>query len=574
MSSKKANRLTRRNFLALTGLTAAAGLAACAAPAAPKAAEPTKAPEAAKAAEPTAAPEPTKPPEPTAAPAAKESVFIVGRGGDSVGLDPAILTDGESARVCNPIYDTLTRYEGKVLKVVPWLAESWTTADSKVWDFKLRQGVKFHDGEPLNAQAVKFNFDRWQDPKNPNRFPSQKYEYWDIEFGSIVDTTEVVDDYTFRITLKEPTALILVKLQQFNFAIASPKAIQAQGEKYATQAGTPVGTGPFKFEGWVPNDKITLVRNDDWWGGKANLAYTQLPIITKLIFRSIPDNSTRFAELQAGTLDQADLAQTDMMTLEGNPDYQKVVSPSMGVGYINFNVCTKPFDKVEVRQAFAYGVNWQGIVDNFYGGLADRAAGFTPPAILGSNPDLKPYPYDPDKAKELLKTAGLEGGFKSEFWYIPVIRGYFPDSKAIAEAMSADLAKIGIMLDLKTKDWGPYLDDRKEGKFPVWMLGWGSDNGDPDNFIGYHFIYIDGKTPNKEDCYANPKLQELLNAGRVESDVTKRDAIYREAEKIVYDELPRVPVAWPKGVGYWPTRVKNLEVWLFRDRYEYIYAER
>ncbi len=202
-----------------------------------------------------------------------------------------------------------------------------------------------------------------------------------------------------------------------------------------------------------------------------------------------------------------------MLTLEGNPDYQRVRLPSLGVGYINFNQCTQPFDKVEVRQAFAYGVNWQGIVDTFYGGLADRAGGFSPPAILGSNPDLKPIPYDPDKAKELLTAAGVPDGFSTDFWYIPVIRGYFPDSKAIAEAMSADLAKIGIKLNLKTKDWGPYLDDRKEGKFPVWMLGWGSDNGDPDNFIGYHFIYIDGKTPNKEDCYENQKLQDLLNAG-------------------------------------------------------------
>ncbi len=185
MSSKKANRLTRRHFLALTGMTAAAGLAACA-PAAPVA----KAPEAATEQAPAEAAATV---EPTAAPAAKESVFIVGRGGDSVGLDPAIMTDGESARVCNPIYDTLTRYDDK-LKIVPWLAESWTTADSKVWDFKLRQGVKFHDGEPLNAEAVKWNFDRWQDPNNPYRYPSQKYEYWDIEFSQLVDTTEVVDD--------------------------------------------------------------------------------------------------------------------------------------------------------------------------------------------------------------------------------------------------------------------------------------------------------------------------------------------------------------------------------------------
>jgi len=511
---------------------------------------------------------------PTAVPVAKESVFIVGRGGDSVMLDPAIVTDGESSRVCTPIYDTLTIIIGTSTKVVPWLAESFTTTDSKVWDFKLRQGVKFHDGETLNATAVKFNFDRWQNKDNKYRYPSQKYEYWDIEFGSLIDKTEIVDESTFRITLKEASGLLPVKLSQFNFGIASPKAIADQGEKYATQAGKPVGTGRFKFDSWVPNDKITLLRNDDWWGGNAKLDYTQAPVITKLIFRSIPDNSTRFAELQAGTLDQADLAQTDMATLKDNKDYQLIVTPSMGVGYINFNQAIKPFDKPEVRKAFAYGVNWDAIITTFYGGLATRAAGFTPPAILGSNPNLKPYEYSPDKAKEMLKAAGLPDGFSTDFWYIPVIRGYFPDSKAIAEAMSADLAKIGIKLTLKTKDWAPYLDDRKNGKFPVWMLGWGSDNGDPDNFIGYHFIYIDGKTPNPEDNYANPKLQTLLNQGRTEGDGAKREKIYQEAEQIVYDELPRVPVAWPEGATYWPVRVKNVVPWVFRDRYEYMFVQR
>ena len=290
MSSKTNNRLSRRRFLIVAGTTTPLDILAACGGAAPTAA-PTAAPNAA----------PTAVPAPTATTAPKESVFIVGRGGDSVMLDPAIVTDGESARVCTPIYDTLTIILGTSTKVVPWLAESWTTPDSKVWDFKLRQGVKFHDGEALNAAAVKFNFDRWQDKNNKYRYPSQKYEYWDIEFSSLVDKTEVVDDYTFRITLKEASGLVLVKLSQFNFGIASPKAIADQGEKYATQAGKPVGTGRFKFDSWVPNDKITLLRNDDWWGGKAKLDYTQEPVITKLIFRSIPDNSTRFAELQAGS---------------------------------------------------------------------------------------------------------------------------------------------------------------------------------------------------------------------------------------------------------------------------------
>jgi peptide/nickel transport system substrate-binding protein len=473
--------------------------------------------------------------------------------------------------VCLAVYDTLTAIEGKTTKVVPWLAESWSTTDSKVWTFKLRSGVKFHDGSDCNADVVKWNFDRWSQKDFKFRYASQKYEYWDNEMSQLVDSYKAVDPTTFQVTLKEASSLLLVKLTIFSFGIVSPTAVQAQGEKFGTQSGTPVGTGRFKFDSWIPSDKIVLLRNDDWWGTKAGLAYTQAPKISKLIFRSIPDNSSRFAEFQAGTVDIADLAQTDIKTLEGNATYDIVPALSLSTGYISFQQSVKPFDKLEVRQAIAMAVNWDAIVKTFYDKYALRATGFQPPAIVGHNPNIKPYEYSPDKAKELLKKAGLADGFSTDFWYIPVIRGYFPDSKAIGEAIAADLAKVGIKVSLKTEDWGAYLKDRQEGKFPMWMLGWGSDNGDPDNFIGYHFLWTDGKTPNKEDAYNNPKLQDLLRKGQTEPDAAKREKLYQDAEQIVYDEVPRIAVAWVTIPSVFPKTVKG---WtnplpVFRDWFEY-----
>ncbi len=565
------SNLTRRELLKLLSVGASGALLAACAPAPAKPAAP------AAEAKPTEAPKAAEAPKATEAPKAEVAAgktLIIGRGGDSVALDPAIVTDGESARVCTAVYDTLTIIEGTSTKVVPWLAESWDTKDSKEWTFKLRSGVKFHDGTDCDAAAVKFNFDRWMDPKNENRYPDQKYEYWDTEMSGLVDKVEAPDKGSIKITLKEASSLLLVKLTLFNFAIASPTAIKEQKEKYATQNGKPVGTGRFRFDSWVPSDKITVVRNDAWWGATANLPYTQVPKVEKLIWRSIPDNSTRFAEYQAGTLDIADLAQTDAATLEGNADYIKTVAPSLGVGYISFNQAVKPFDKVEVRQAVAMAVNWDAIIKTFYGEYATRATCFQPPAILGHNPQIKPYEYNPDKAKELLKTAGLPDGFETDFWYIPVVRGYFPDSKALSEAMSADLAKVGIKLNLKTEDWGAYLKDRKDGKFPTWALGWGSDNGDPDNFIGYHFIWSDPTKPNIEDSYNNPKLQALLQQGRVEADPTKREKIYQDAEQIVHDEVPRIPVAWPASVTFLKTYIKGDKPLVFRDKYEFWSVEK
>lgn len=506
---------------------------------------------------------------PTAAPAAAEAAesggtLIVGRGGDSVLLDNGAITDGESARVVNQIVEPLVRLEGTSTKPIPWLAESWETSDSQTWIFHLRQGVTFHDGTPFNAEAVAWNVDRWKNADNAYRF-GRVFEYYDIEFGPNLPIEEVtvIDDYTIQIKLGLPSGVLLAKLAEgFVFGIQSPAAIMEQGDIYGTPAGTSVGTGPFKFVEWVPDDRIVLEKNADWWGDG--------PQLDKLIFRSIPDNSARFAELQAGTVHQADLAQTDLPAAEADPNITVYVKPALSTGYIAFQQCTEPFDKLEVRQAIAHAVNWAALIGPFYGDFGQAAGSFQPPAILGSNPDIQPFEYNPDKAKELLAAAGLPDGFETEFWYIPVIRGYFPDSKAIGEAIAADLAKVGIKVSLQTEDWGAYLADRNEGKFPMWMLGWGSDNGDPDNFIGYHFAHPAGE-PKTEDCYNNDKLAQLLVDGAVEADPAKREKIYQEAELLVRADVPRIPVVWATSVTVLRNEVKGYVPVVFRDWYEYLW---
>jgi peptide/nickel transport system substrate-binding protein len=460
----------------------------------------------------------------------------------------------------------LTRLEGTSTKPIPWLAESWDTTDSQTWTFHLRQGVKFHDGTDFNAEAVKFNMDRWRNPDDPSRM-GRVFEYYDAEFGETLAISDVVvlDDHTIQIKLSHPSSVLLNKLSLgFAFGINSPTAIKEQGDKYGTPAGTAVGTGPFKFVEWVPDDHITVERNDDWWGPRPNLK--------SIIWRSIPDNSARFAELQAGTIQQADLAQTDLPAAAADPNLKLYIQPSTSTGYIAFQQCTEPFDKLEVRQAIAHAVNWAALIPAFYGDYGQLAGSFQPPAILGSNPDIKPPAYDPDMAKQLLAKAGLPDGFTTDFWYIPVVRGYFPDSKAIGEAIAADLAKVGITVNLKTEDWGAYLDDRLQGKFPMWMLGWGSDNGDPDNYIGYHFA----QTPDvlrKEDCYRNDELGKLLIQGSTESDIAKREAIYKQAEQIVHDDVARIPVVWATTPIVFRSNVMGYQPVVFRSWYEYIWID-
>src|SRR5690606_37034842 len=200
--------------------------------------------------------------------------LIVGRGGDTVSLDAGVVTDGESARVIQEIVEPLVRLEGTSTRPIPWLAESWETEDSQTWVFHLRQGVTFHDGTPFNAEAVKWNLDRVRDPENEWRF-GRTFEYYNYEFGETlgIDEVNVIDEYTVEIVLSQPSAVLLNKLSLgFAFGMNSPTAIMEQGDRYGTPAGSPVGTGPFKFVEWVPDDRIVVERNEEWWNGRPNLA--------------------------------------------------------------------------------------------------------------------------------------------------------------------------------------------------------------------------------------------------------------------------------------------------------------
>lgn len=494
-----------------------------------------------------------------------DGTMIVGRGGDSVILDSGPATDGESAMVINEIVEPLVRLEGTTTKPIPWLAESWETEDSQTWTFHLREGVTFHDGTPFNAEAVLWNIDRWRDPDNEWRF-GRTFEYYTAEFGEdlAIEEANVIDEYTIEIKLAQPSAVLLAKLSLgFVFGMNSPTAVMEQGDTYGTPAGGAVGTGPFKFVEWIPDDRIVLERNEDWWG--------EGPYLSRLIFRSIPDNSARFAELQAGTIHQANtVAQTDLPAADADPNITVNILPATSTGYIAFQQCTEPFDKLEVRQAIAHAVNWQALIDPFYGKYGQLAGSFQPPAILGSNPDIQPYEYDPDRAMELLAQAGLPDGFETDFWYIPVVRGYFPDSKAIAEAIAADLARVGIRVNLMTEDWGAYLEHRNEGAFPMWMLGWGSDNGDPDNYLGWHFSHPVGE-PKAEDCYGNDRVAELLVEGRVVADPDERELIYQEAEQLIHEDVARIPVVWASTPWVLRNEVRGYTPVVFRSWYDHVW---
>jgi peptide/nickel transport system substrate-binding protein len=264
-------------------------LTACAPQAAPTAAPaPTEAPAMTEAPAPTKAPPPTEAPAPTEPPAPEKTTFVFGRGGDSVQLDPAIVTDGESFRVTGQVLESLYQFDHGTTKVIPALAEECTANDAATeWTCKLRQGVKFHDGTDFNADAVIFNFERWRFTTNPYHFADQVFEYYEAMFGgfddtSIISSVDKVDENTVKFVLSAPQAPFLANLAMDMFAISSPAAIEKWGKDYGTPKAGAVGTGPFKFVEWVEGDHITVEANDDYWGGR--------PKVDQILWRVIPDD--------------------------------------------------------------------------------------------------------------------------------------------------------------------------------------------------------------------------------------------------------------------------------------------
>ena len=461
--------------------------------------------------------------------------FVFGRGGDSVRLDPAVITDGESARVTEQIFDTLVMFDGSSTELKPALARSWDIGpDGLSYTFHLRQGVRFHDGTPFDAFAVKWNFDRWHNDDNPSHMEAvaggQTFEYYEDVTGlkDVVQSVDVVDDFTIRVQLSSPQGPFLLNLALFAFAIISP---YSAGNGFDSLSRKPVGTGAFRMVEWVPGDRIVLDRFDSYWGELANL--------DRVIVRVIPDNAARFLALRSNAIDMMENANPeDVSAARRDRALSVILRPPMNIAYINMNLKTKPFDNVKVRQAIASAINRSAIIEALYGGTGAVATQLIPSSLLGWNTELKGPAYNPDRAKALLAEAGYPNGFTTDFWYMPVARPYYPSPQAIAEAFAADLKKVGITVTLKTEDWGTYLNDRNALKFPIWMLGWTGDNGDTDNFLFTFFGNL-----RQDNSWDNPQARALLKQAQVSTDTAERDFLYKQINQIIEQEVPRIPIA-------------------------------
>jgi peptide/nickel transport system substrate-binding protein len=502
---------------------------------------------------------------------------------DPVVIDGALVSDGESIRVITQIFETLVGLKAGTTEVEPVLAESYEVNDeATVFTFKIREGVTFHDGTELDAKAVCFNFDRWYNFSGPLQSASASY-YWQAFFGgyknnesedlspSLYKSCTMPDPMTAVITLTKPSASMLAALTQQAFSIASPQALQ----QYNANAGTldeetgfrptgtfgtehPIGTGPYQFESWTREDRLVLRRYDDYWGEKANLE--------EVIIRPIADNAARLQALQNDEIQGYDLVEPqDVQTIEGDDNLKIVERPAFNVAYVTINHAMEPMDNPLVRQAVAHGLDRESVVKNFYGGRAVVAKEFMPPEVVGYAEDVKEYPYDPERAKQLLRQAGLTLPVKIDFWYpSDVSRPYMPDPKRNFEGFRRSLEQSGFEVTPHTAPWDPdYLGRVDEGTAGhLNLIGWTGDFADADNFIGVFF-----QSFSPQWGFRNQEIFNVLDRAEAEPDPEERERLYQEANRMIMEFLPGVPYAHSEPAlgfradvqGYVPSPTTNEE---------------
>lgn len=468
---------------------------------------------------PGAAPPPAQPataqaPAPTAPPPPKAQAPLVVIAPQNTGLEPQLHGSGAQRVLTTNIYENLVKLAPDGKTILPSLAESWKRVDNLTYEFSLRKGVKFHSGDPFDAEAVKYSFERYAKPENKAPQLSQ-YAF---------KTPVIVDAYTVRISTEKPDPLFLKRMAGIGTTIVNPRFAEAKGLEGMNKEAD--GTGPYRCTAWKADGEIVLEAFNEHWRGK--------PKVQKVIQRAVVEPATRVAALLAG---EADLifavppAQADAIVRGGKKLGEVEVDR---VSFYPFVMNAAPANNKLFRQACNYASNFDSIIKNVLNGRGYRRAAMLQPTHFGYNPDLKPYPYDPEKAKQLLAEAGYPNGVDVDMLQLV---GRIPYDKEVGEALAGELGKVGIRCKLK-------LVDIAGANAALWEnpnlsgfhhITWGNSWKDGDYGLAGYWR-SDTFFATKGHHYNNPEFDRITDEAKYELDEAKRLKLFQQAERILYDD--------------------------------------
>lgn len=559
VARERMSALSRRRFVALLAAASGGLLVACqqqapAAPAKPAESKPAAQPTAAAtgAAKPAEAAKPAADAKPTqAAPAAKPAAaqptgqITVAQGIDPDTLDPQATASAAVWSITLNIYDTLLTRD-KDGKLQPGLATSYRNVDDKTWEVKLREGVTFHNGEPFDAEAVKYSIERVLDPDTKAVMASTM---------NTIGEVQIVDPHTVRFITKAPDPALPSRLSMNYGHILPPKYAKEVGPEGV--AKKPIGAGPFKFVSWQKDEAVTLEAVPGHW---------RQPKIKTVVFKPIPEGAARVAAVKTGAVDiAAAIPPVDFAGIKSGDRTTGIEVTSNRAFLMNLDTLNfEPFKDRRVRQALNYAVDVDAIIKNTLNGYGKRLATSVIPECFGYDPSIQPYPHDLEKAKALLAEAGYANGFDVQ---LDSTDGRYPQDKEIATVIAGQLAKVGINVKVQTFEWGSFYDGvQAKKRAPIHDIGMSTELFDPDNTFSTHFHSERGKIWAR---WHNEEFNRLADIGRTTLDEAKRKEALSQAQRIQHDEAPMIflhQITYLYGVtkrvqGWEPTNTEPILLW-------------
>lgn len=463
-----------------------------------------------------------------------EQIITYAQGADPRGLDPALIDDGESSKPICQMYEGLLKYGDNNTEVEPCLAESWeVSGDGLTYTFKLRQGVKFHDGTDFNAEAVKYNVDRQTVNKTEDML------YADFVFGDVA-ACNVIDDYTVEIVLNKVSTPFLNNLaMSLGAPMVSPTACEANNNNLNE---APCGTGPYKFVRWDKNEAVVMERNEDYWGEKG--------VAKQIVFKTITDNSARVVALTNGEVDIIDGIDANVVDQVTSAGALLNMAEGMNINYLAYN--TQRITDPEVRKALSQAVNVPELVASLYRGYASEATSILPTFMPGYSADVKQVSYDPEAAAQTLADKGV-----TELHMLAYTnpRPYnTATGQTLAEALQGYYEKVGVTCSIDSYDWTTYKEKVGTGDYDVCLYGWIGDNGDPDNFMN---LLASEDIEINVAQYSDEEFNTMLAEAASTPNGEERNAIYAQMEQKIADECVWLPISHQENLSAYLSNVHN-----------------
>lgn len=484
--------------------------------------------------------------EPAEEKVSSKDTLIVAIDREPASLDPSGNSVAVKRMIENSVYDTLLKF-GDTLAPMPSVAESWEQLDELTWQFNIRKGVKFHNGDELKASDVVFSFKRLAN------IATGKVNVAMLDLEALV----AVDDYTVIIKTIKPYAFLEAQLCDQGMNIVSEKVVTAEGEAYGRE---PIGSGPFQFVSWTAGDNIVIERNDDYWGDKS--------ILKTITFRIITESASRTIDLESGGVDMnLSLSTNDAGRIEENEDTQLFRSTTTLIRYLAFNTQQEIFKDKKIRQALNYATDVNTIREVVYTGEFSAPA-ITPvaPGLLGRNEGLPQYDYNVEKAKQLLAEAGYPNGIEVEFMYLAN-----STSNMIAEMLIDMWKNAGITLVLKPTESGTLTSALNNGEHQLCLAGTSFALIDPGDGLYKFFHTTNMNSSTSRSKLSNPEIDALLDQIQVTRDVHTRSKMVEDVQVLIHEEAPFIYLAHPMNVIGASSKIRGFKP-LVTSKYDFEYV--